>query len=384
MAHEYAKEMVEAQEGRASTQIILTFVGGMLLVTAMVAKWVFEHEFYSQTLGFAAAVLLGVPLAYRAMRDLKSGHTHMDELAALAVVAAFAATWYIEAGAIAFVMILTTLVEHRTALGARKSIEALVRITPTRAHVKTAAGEREIEARDLKPGDVVVVRPGDNIPGDGVIERGTSTVNQANITGESLPVDKAEGDEVFGGTINMTGVMEIRITKAGHDTTLGRVKDLILQAERTRVPVMRILDRYARWYTPTILMLAGIVFFFTRNDDGFSRAIAMLVVACPCAIILAGPTAMVAALSAAARLGILVKNVADLEVARNLTAIVFDKTGTLTTGQLSVTKLTPAAGVDGGELLRIAASAEANSKHPVARAVVDVAKKAEAGGAGGV
>jgi Zn2+/Cd2+-exporting ATPase len=380
MAHEHVKDMFAAQEGKATAMIVMTFIGGVLLLCAALAYLIFPEDpvngrnFHADILGMIAALLLGLPLVKKAVTDLMHGEPHMDELAALAVVAAFAIGAYIEAGAIAFFMFITTAIEHRTALGARKSIESLVRLTPTRAHKINEDGtESEVEARDLRPGDVVIVRPGDNIPGDGAILRGTSTVNQANITGESLPVDKNEGDEVFGGTINMTGVMEVRITKAGHDTTLGRVKDLILQAERTKIPVMRLIERYVQWYTPTILMVAGITFFFREDPRIF---IAMLVVACPCAFILASPTAMVAALSAAARLGVLIKNVADLETARSLTGIVFDKTGTLTTGSLSVTKLTPAIDVDGAELLRVAAAAEQNSKHPVARAIVEVAKRA--------
>ncbi|MHC4996473.1 MAG: heavy metal translocating P-type ATPase, partial [Planctomycetota bacterium] len=247
-------------------------------------------------------------------------------------------------------------------------------LTPTKAHLLDDGGEREVEAKDLEPGNIVIVRPGDNIPGDGEVIEGESTVNQANITGESLPVDKNVGDDAFGGTINMTGVMKIRITKAGADTTLGRVKDLILQAERTKIPGMRLIERYARWYTPVIMMLAAISFIFTKN---LNIAIGLLVVACPCAIILASPTAMVAALSAASRLGVWVKDVADLEKARNLTGIVFDKTGTLTTGVLSVTKLSPVEGVEGVDLLVAASSAEQHSKHPVARAVMDVARKAK-------
>ncbi len=372
MAHEHMHDMVEAQTGRASVQIIATFSGGTLLVTALVAK-LFYHNDLGSLMGMVAAILLGAPLVWRAVQDLYHGHTHMDELAALAVIAAFATGSYLEAGAIAFFMIISTLIEHRTALGARRSIESLVRITPTRATKLTDAGETEVDAADLRPGEKVRVRPGDNIPGDGRIVSGASTVNQANITGESLPADKNAGDEVFGGTINLTGMMEIEITKAGKDTTLGRVQELILQAEQTRTPIMRLIDRYAGWYTPTILMLAAIVFWFTGD---MSRAIAMLVIACPCAIILAMPTAMVASLSAAARLGVLVKKVTDLEVARNLTAIVFDKTGTLTTGQLSVTRMQPAEGVDGAELLAAAAAAEQSSRHPVARAVVEVAQRA--------
>jgi Cd2+/Zn2+-exporting ATPase len=210
-------------------------------------------------------------------------------------------------------------------------------------------------------------------------------VNQATITGESLPADKAEGDEAFSGTINLTGVLEIEVTKAGSDTTLGRVKDMILQAERTRIPIMRMIDRYAVWYTPTILMIVAIVLFFSLKlglENPWERAISMLVIACPCALILATPTAMVAALSAAARLGVLVKSVVDLEAARNLTAMIFDKTGTLTTGQLQVTRIEPVDGdgdrtARGMELLRAAAIAEQHSRHPVARAVTDVARRAK-------
>ena len=166
--------------------------------------------------------------------------------------------------------------------------------------------------------------------------------------------------------------------KVGEETTLGRVQSLILGAERTKIPLMRLIDRYAGWYTPTILMLAGIVLFFTEDKtEGMKRAIAILVAGCPCALVLATPTAMVAALSCAARLGILIKNVVNLEYARSLTAIVFDKTGTLTTGELSLTQMKPAPGVAGADLLRAAASAEQLSKHPVAKALVATANEAK-------
>jgi Cd2+/Zn2+-exporting ATPase len=379
MVHDHAKQIVESETGRVNAQIMAVLLGGMLLMAALVATLIFERPAPDQLpdqamyIAIAAALLLGVPLVWQALKDLWTGHLHMNELAALAVTAAFANGEFIESGAIAFFMFIAVLIEHRTALGARKSIEALIRITPTRATRVVDDHEEEVDAKELKPGDVVRVRPGDNIPGDGRVLTGTSTVNQANITGESLPVDISEGDDVYGGTINVTGVMEIEITKAGEDTTLGRVKDLILQAERTRTPISRMIDRYAHWYTPVILMFAFIVFAFTKEID---RAIAILIIACPCAFILAVPTAMVAALSSAARLGVLIKSVATLETARNLTAIVFDKTGTLTTGELSVTRLNPVDGVEGAELLATAAAAEQNSRHPVARAVMEVANKA--------
>ncbi len=391
MAHDFVEEQlqVKSDTGRVSLQIIATLLGGVLLVASYVAVFLFTSPAHGDALAMLSAILLGAPLVWVALKDLLHGHMHFNELVALAVIAAFVTgrpedadhvfSGYHEAATVAFFMIISVLIESRTALGAQASIESLIKITPTRAHKVSETGEAEVEASQLSPGDVVRVRPGDNIPADGRIVRGASTVNQANITGESLPADKVEGDEVFSGTINLTGVMDIEVTKAGEDTTLGRVKELILHAERTRIPIMRMIDHYAGWYTPTVLMVVFIVWFFwtqTSPTEAWRNAIAMLVVACPCALILATPTAMVAALSAAARLGVLVKSVVDLEAARNLTAMIFDKTGTLTTGQLEVSRLTPAPGVEGAELLRAAASVEQNSKHPAARAVTSVARRA--------
>ena len=172
---------------------------------------------------------------------------------------------------------------------------------------------------------------------------------------------------MYAGTQNLTGVVEVTVTRVGEDTTIGRVRDLILAAEKTKLPLMRIIDRYIGYYTPAVIMVTALVWFFT-ND--WSRVVSLLVISCPCALILATPTAMVAALSAAARLGILVKNVADLEGASRITAAVFDKTGTLTTGQLGVVRLSPAEGVAPADLLFAAASAERYSKHPAAQAIL--------------
>jgi Cd2+/Zn2+-exporting ATPase len=277
-------------------------------------------------------------------------------------------------GTIGFFMLLSELVETRTALGARASIESLIRLTPIKANLLDEGGkEREVKVSELQAGDRIRVRPGDNVSADGEVFDGLSSVNEATITGESLPVDKVPGMQVFAGTSNLTGALDIRVTKAGKDTTLGKVQSLILQAEHTKIPVMRIIDRYISWYVPTILMIAAIVWVFTRN---INQAITILVISCPCAIILATPTAMVAAISAAARLGILVKDVKYLEVAGKMTALVFDKTGTVTTGRLYVTKLTPAEGIDAADLLADAAAAEQMSKHPAARALQEVAKDA--------
>ncbi len=380
MPHEHLS--VKAETWRATLKLFLTMLGFVLVLASFVAEWLFSDSttgkgsgaFYRDVLAGIGALLLAVPLWWHALKTLITGHLHMDELVALAILAAMATREYQTAGFVAFFLLISILIETRTALGARAAIEGIIRLTPTKARrLRADGGEEEVEAHALRPGDTVLALPGDNIPADGRIVTGHSTISEANVTGESLPVEKAVGDEVFGGTNNVTGALQIEVTKVGHDTTLGRVQDLILEAERTKIPLMRLIDQYAAWYTPVTLMIAGVVWFFTKDTN---TTIALLVMACPCALILATPTAIVAAISAAARLGVYVKDVSNLEWARKLTAVVFDKTGTLTTGELAVTRLMPAPGVDAAELLRTAAAVERLSRHPVARAIVVVAEKA--------
>lgn len=362
---------------RVSMALLGTLAGGTLLITSGIARLNFffgRGSDHAEFLAMVGAILLGVPIILHAIKSLINKEFAMDELVALAIIAAFATQKYVPAGIIAFFMLLSELMETRTALGARASIESLIKLTPVKANLVTSDNsEKEVKVSELKPGDCIRVRPGDNIPADGEVAKGLSSVNEATITGESLPVDKVPGMQVFAGTNNLTGMLDITVTKAGKDTTLGKVQSLIIEAEQTKIPIMRIIDRYSRWYTPTILMIAAISLFFTRNIDS---AITILVISCPCALILATPTAMVAAISASARLGVLVKNVADLEIAGKMTAMIFDKTGTLTTGRLYVTKLTPAEKTEPAELLALAASAEQMSKHPAARALQEVAKEA--------
>jgi len=382
MAHQHLhfKEDITAghthgRQIRVSMALLGTLAGGMLLINSGIARLFYgSRSFNAEALAMAGAILLGAPIVLHAIKSLIKKHYAMDELVALAIIAAFATQNYVTAGIVAFFMLLSELIETRTALGARASIESLIKLTPTKANrLEQDGSEKEVKVSALRPGDCVRVRPGDNVPADGEVLKGLSSVNEATITGESLPVDKVPGMQAFAGTTNLTGVLDITVTKAGKDTTLGKVQSLIIQAEQTKIPIMRIIDRYVKWYTPTILMVAGIVLFFTGD---INRAITILVISCPCALILATPTAMVAAISASARVGILIKNVADLEVAGRITAILFDKTGTLTTGRLYVTKLTPAENVEPAELLAVAASAERMSKHPAARALQEVAKEA--------
>ena len=350
-------------------------VGVVFVLNAYIVDSLFEA---GTTLASASAmigaIVLGYPIIVTAVRDLRRGNLSINELVAIAVLAAFASADYKTAGIVAFFMLTGEIIETRTAEGARASIESLIKLTPTKARrIKKEGGEEEVAASELAIGDVIRIRPGDNVAADGVIVSGQGSFNQATITGESLPVDKKSGDEAFAGTQNLTGVLEIKVSRAGEDTTLGRVRELILAAEKTKLPIQKIVDQYMGFYTPLVLVIGALVWAFTHD---LTRVIAVFVVSCPCAFILATPTAMVAALSAAARLGILIKNVADIEAAAKINAFVFDKTGTLTTGQLAVSRLAPIGETKPAELLRFAASAEKYSNHPTAKALAQIAGEA--------
>jgi Zn2+/Cd2+-exporting ATPase len=350
-------------------------MGLVFLANSFLFGWIVEKD--SPVVGFSAALgalILGLPIIWIALKDLRSGQLNTNVLVALAVLALFATEHYQEAGIVSFFMLLGQIIETRTAEGALASIHSLIKLTPVKARrLVTGQMEEEVAVTELAPGDLIRVRPGDTVAADGHVVLGEGALNQASITGESLPADKKSGDEVYAGTINLTGVLDIRVTRVGQDTTLGRVTDLILAAEKTKLPIMRIIDQYMGFYTPLVLMIGGLVWSFTHD---LSRVIAIFIVSCPCAFVLASPTAMVAALSAAARMGILIKNVADLELASRIDAFVLDKTGTLTTGRLAVSRLAPAPSVTPAELLKAAATAEQFSNHPTAKALVNLAEEA--------
>src|SRR5215831_6285641 len=372
--HDESCEACGHDHEHAPVRLWQTLVGVVFVLNAFIVDWMFDKgQTVASVSAFLGAITLGYPIVWTAMKDIYRGLLGINELVAIAVLAAFATGDYKTAGVVAFFMLLGEIIETRTAEGARASIESLIKLTPTKARRITAQGEEEVAAKDLAVGDVIRVRPGDNVAADGLILSGQGSFNQSTITGESLPVDKKPGDEVFAGTQNLTGVLEIKVSRAGQDTTLGRVRELILAAEKTKLPIMKIVDQYMGFYTPLVLVIAAVVWAFTRN---LNSVISVIIFSCPCAFILATPTAMVAALSAAARLGILIKNVADIEAAAKINSFIFDKTGTLTTGQLAVSRLAPIGEIKPAELLLLAASAEKYSNHPTARALSNLADEA--------
>ncbi|HZW09862.1 MAG TPA: cation-translocating P-type ATPase, partial [Phycisphaerales bacterium] len=235
---------------------------------------------------------------------------------------------------------------------------------------------------EVKVGDMVRVRPGENLPVDGVVVSGRTTINQASLTGEAAPVEVQEGDEVYAGTTNLTGPLDMRAMLVGEDTTIGKVSQLIREAEETRSPRQALIEQVARFFVPVALSVAGVVWFvMSQNaemqDEATLTAITVLIVCCPASLLLSSPSATVAAFASAARLGIMIKEVNYLESAATVDAVVMDKTGTITTGRFEVSRLAPAPGVDGAELLRAASNGEQHSNHPLAQSILRTARQAK-------
>jgi Cd2+/Zn2+-exporting ATPase len=352
-------------------QLVQTLLGMVLVINSFLVAWLFESgEAVAAASAFLGSIVLGLPIIWTAVKSVRIGVLNTNALVALAILALVGSEHYQEAGLVSFFMLMGQVIEARTAEGAMASIKSLIQLTPKKARRITGNVEEEVAVHELSVGDIFRVRPGDNVAADGFVVKGQGFFNQANITGESLPMDKHPDDEVFAGTVNLTGILDIRVSRAGEDTTLGRVRDLILAAEKSKLPVTQIIDQYMGFYTPLVLAVGAMVWMFTHD---ISRVVSVFIVSCPCAFVLATPTAMVAALSAAARLGILIKNVSDLELAGRINAFIFDKTGTLTTGELVVSRLSPLNGITPAELLGLAASAEKYSNHPTAKAMVRLA-----------
>ncbi len=361
--------------GRSLGKMSVAMIGGYFILNSYIIPWLLPTQLFAGELSaIVGAVILALPIILTAIKDICRGKIYMNELVALAILAALTGGDFRTAGIIAFFLLISIIIETRTASGAQRSIEELIKLTPNDARLLKEDGSFEqVDVSALKIGDLINIRPGENFPVDGRIVSGETSVNQASITGESLPVDKGPEDDVYAGTQNLTGSLNVKVTKLGEQTTLGKVKEMILQAETSKTPVVRIIDRYAGYYTPAVLMIAAITWWFTGD---LMRVITIMVIACPCAIVLATPSTIVAAVAAAARLGILIKNVSHLELAAKIKVFVFDKTGTLTEGILSVARLAPAEGTDAATLLVAAASAEAHSNHPTALALQSLAAEA--------
>jgi Cd2+/Zn2+-exporting ATPase len=364
-----AEEDTESLWQRYEDYVFTGSTGLLLVLHVLADRLTIGPPWLATALGLAAIMIGAYPIFSTVFLSLRTRQINVDVLVAIAVVAATAVGHYFEAGTVLFIHLLGELLETITVGRAQRAIHGLMALIPETVRVKRNGGEEEIPVRAVRPGDIVVVRPGERIGVDGVIVAGQATVDQAPITGESVPVDKTAGDPVYSGTLNKAGAIEVEATKVGEETTVARIKALIHQAQQKKAPSQRLADRFAAWYVPVILGIAAVVYLVTGD---VLRPITLLIVACPCALVLGPPTAVVAAIGNAARRGILIKSGAALEMTGRLDTVVFDKTGTLTQGQPQVVAVEcfnchPGHGVE--DIVRCAAVSEKLSEHPLARAI---------------
>lgn len=364
--------------------IVWAMAGGVLVLVGTVGQWISGlPKEVAQMPAAIGAVLLAIPLLIAAFNEVRSMRFSSSTLAAMAILAAITISEFVAAGWLAFILVVFGLLVRRSASGAQRAIAELVQLTPDVARVVQDGHEQDMPLAQVAVGMTVRVRPGENLPVDGTVSTGRSTINQASLTGEAAPVEVTIGDPVYAGTTNLTGGIDIRVTQIGAETTIGKVTQLIRQAESSRTPRQMLIEQVSGFFVPVVLSVAAVVWFLMSQSDSSAvrdaanaTAVSILVVACPSALLLSSPSAMLAAFAAAARLGIMIKQPQYLEGAANVTAVVFDKTGTITTGKFQVTKLAPAMGVDGADLLRAAANGEQHSNHPLAQSILATAKAA--------
>jgi P-type E1-E2 ATPase len=334
------------------------FIGTLLLLNLT--------GIFTSVAGIDTAAILTLIAGYRTFFTAVSGllqrKISADLAICIAVIAALITGQYLAAAEAMFIMLIGEALEGYAAGRTHAAIQRFVEQLPQHARVIRDGDEIEVDAAELTPGDRVIVRPGERLPADGVVLHGASSIDESTITGEPLPRDKSAGDEVFSGTLNGLGPLQIAVTRAASETTLARVIKLVEHARQHRAPVERLADRAARYFLPALLLAAGLTFYFTRD---WMRTVAVLIVACPCALILATPAAMSAAIGGLARRGILVRSGALLQSAAKVDAVFFDKTGTLTEGRFGVIKVT-GVGRSELEVLALAAAAEHGSEHVLA------------------
>ncbi len=333
----------------------------------LLVSWLYG-EVGGLELSWLAVFLCGVPIAWTALKELFLEKTiNSDVLVTIAIVAAVSIGEIFAAGEVALIMMLGMWLENRTVARAASALEEMVQMAPQTARVKREDEWVEIGLAEVVRGDLILVKPGEKVPVDGKVESGQAAINQAALTGESLPVEKRTGDEVFMGTINTNGSIEVLAERVGEETTFAKVTRLVAEAMERKAPVQRLLDKWAAWIVPSSLTLAILMYLFTGD---LVRAVTILIVFCPCALVLATPTAIMAGIGSAAKHGILIKSGVALEQIGLVNALLFDKTGTLTEGKLQVTGVARLHSQKQEDVLRLAAALERHSEHPLAQAIV--------------
>ncbi len=383
-AIEKAGHPVMSDQGNVAARprgpLIAAAISGVTLAIGLVLGWIPAAPLVAQAALLVAMLAGGWYVFPRGFHAIRSGALDMHALMSIAAVGALLVGEWGEAASAMFLFAIARLLEEWAVGRARGAIAALMQMTPAEASLITLEGDQLMPVGQIAVGKRIRIRPGERVPLDGRILQGHSALDESPITGESMPVEKGPGDEVFAGAINRHGSLEVRTTKPASDTTLARILHRVEEAQAARAPVQTQVERFARVYTPVVVGLAALLAIvppalgLSGWTDSLIRALTLLVIACPCALVISTPVTIVSALAGIARSGALLKGGAQLESLARVTTVAFDKTGTLTQGVPAVTDVVPVDNRDEAEVLRLAAAVERHSEHPLARAVVHAAE----------
>ncbi len=364
-------------------KLITGGAAGLLMAAGLIINTIPDLDIAAQILYVLVVAVAGKDILLKAGRSALKRRLDMNCLMSLASVGAFFIGHGEEGAAVIFLFFVAEGLEEYAGDKAKQSIHQLLSMAPETARVKKGAGETELHTHEVHIGDIIVIRPGEKVPLDGNVVAGHSFVNEAPITGESVPAEKTEGDKVYAGTLNEEGYLEVMVTKKADGTVLSRIVQLVGEAERKKSKTEKFIDKFARIYTPAVIGTAFAAFLIPTFilglpwDEWLYRSLVLLVISCPCALAISTPVAMVSALSSAARHGVLIKGATYIEELSKIKAFAFDKTGTLTRGRLEVTDIIGLNGNSPESVLAIAASLESRSAHPIAKAILK--KAAEQG-----
>lgn len=365
---------------RRSRRAVSTTVALALLVAAVVAGLLDAPPAASRPLYLLSMAVGGWPIAYAAFNALRRRTLDMNVLMTMAAVGAVGIGDYTEGAWVLVLFALGTTLESFALDRSRRSVQTLMELAPAEAHVLVDGHEHTVPVEDVVPGSLLIVRPGERLPLDGVLVDGVSSVDESALTGEAVPVDKEPGDEAFAGTLNSFGSFTLRATSGAADSTLARIAQLVADAQGSRAPAERFVDRFARVYTPLVFLAAVLVAVVPTAlgsdfDTWIYRALALLIVACPCALVISVPVTVVSAIGAAARRGVLIKGGQALEDLGRITVVAVDKTGTLTRGRPQLASITVTDGDDEQAALALMAAVERGSEHPLGAALVRAARE---------
>ncbi len=361
--------------------ITTILISGIIFSIGLYFELVEKNNLVAQILFLIVVLVSGHKIIKKGLLSVRRKKLDMNFLMSIAASGAFLIGHGEEGAAVIFLFYIAEFLEDYAAERARRSVASLLELAPDMTSVVRNGKEEKIHVSKVKIGEIIIVRPGDKIPLDGIIFKGASSINQAPITGESMPVSKSKGERVFAGTINEDGYLEIKVTKKSNETVLSKIVKIVEEAQKEKSKTEAFIDRFAKYYTPLVVIFSFLVmtvptlFFGMEFNEWFYRALVLLVVSCPCALAISTPVSMVSGLTSAARNGVLIKGGNYLEEIKNADVVVFDKTGTLTEGKPEITDIIALNKHSKEEVLKIAASLEVRSKHPLAEAIVRETEK---------